>query len=242
MYIQFYLLENICVPSILEKYSMYELEVFTLGNMEFVAPQFKLEKFNCPFCRELSSHEWILPFSAGQKTNLGQSDDFALTICENCGKQSIWLSKTMVYPTCGDAPYPSTDLPEDVTHDFSEARTISTLSPRGAAALLRLAIQKLCKHLGEKGKSINDDIANLVSKGLPVRIQQALDIVRVVGNESVHPGVLDIDDDRDTVLKLFHLINMVAEVMITQPHQIEQLYTDIVPESRRKAIEDRDNK
>lgn len=172
-----------------------------------------------------------VPISAGQKTNLGQSDDFAIAICENCGKQSIWLSKNMVYPTCGDAPYPSTDLPVDVANDFSEARNISTLSPRGAAALLRLAIQKLCKHLGEKGKNINEDIGNLVRKGLPVKIQQSLDIVRVVGNKSVHPDVIDRGDDKDTVMKLFDLINMVSDLMITHPKQIEQLYTDIVPVS-----------
>ncbi|MCK4504672.1 MAG: DUF4145 domain-containing protein [Candidatus Aegiribacteria sp.] len=212
-----------------------------MRNKEFTAPQFKADMFNCPFCRELSNHEWILPLSAGKKTNLGQSDDFALTICEKCAGQSIWLLKKMVFPTCGGTPYPSSDLPEDVAHDFSEARNISTLSPRGAAALLRLALQKLCMHLGERGQNINDDIANLVKKGLPVRIQQALDIVRVVGNESVHPGVIDRSDDQDTVMKLFDLINIVADVMITQPNQIEQLYTEIVPESKRRAIEERDS-
>ncbi|WP_424033423.1 DUF4145 domain-containing protein [Methylocella sp.] len=49
-------------------------------------------------------------------------------------------------------------------------------------------MQKLCVELGEKGKNIDDDIANLVKKGLSPELQQALDILRVIGNEAVHHG------------------------------------------------------
>jgi hypothetical protein len=39
------------------------------------------------------------------------------------------------------------------------------------------------------------DIGELVKAGLPLEIQQSLDIVRVVGNNQVHPGILDVRDD-----------------------------------------------
>jgi hypothetical protein len=130
-------------------------------------------------------------------------------------------------------------LPDEIIHDFEEARSILGESPRGAAALLRLCIQKLCVHLGEKGKNIDDDIAILVKKGLNPLVQKSLDIVRVIGNESVHPGVINLKDDRDIAFDLLVLINSITDQMITHPKNVEALYKKL-PEGKRKAIEKRD--
>lgn len=159
--------------------------------------------------------------------------------CFNCGDLAIWLGSTIAWPVRGEAPPPNPDLPSEVRLDYDEAGRIFHVSPRGAAALLRLAIQKLCKELGEKGKHIDTDIAELVKKGLDVRVQRALDIVRVIGNESVHPGQIDMRDNVGTTEKLFSLVNLVAEAMISQPKHIAEMYGDL-PEEKRKAIEKRD--
>lgn len=123
--------------------------------------------------------------------------------------------------------------------DYDEASAILDLSPRGAAALLRLVIQKLCAHLGEKGRNLDEDIGSLAKKGLDTRVKNALDIVRVIGNNAVHPGQIDLRDDRATAEKLFGLVNLIVEVMISQPKHISDLY-DSLPEGARKAIERRD--
>lgn len=136
---------------------------------------------------------------------------------------------------------PNSDLPDDIRQDFEEARSIINRSPRGAAALLRLCVQKLCAHLGESGKNINQDIAGLVKKGLNPRIQKSLDIVRVIGNEAVHPGELDLRDDPDTAAQLAKLVNIIADVMITQPKHIDTLY-DSLPAEKKEQIEKRDGK
>jgi hypothetical protein len=112
-------------------------------------------------------------------------------------------------------------------------------SPRGAAALLRLAIQKLCKELGESGPNLNDDIASLVRKGLDPRVQMALDAVRVIRNQAVHPGQIELRDDRTTAEALFDLVNLICEKMITEPRHVEAVYKKL-PENARKAIEKRD--
>ena len=85
--------------------------------------------------------------------------------CSRCDDFAIWQHDCMIWPQTGDAPSPNSDLPDDVRADYEEASAILDSSPRGAAALLRLGVQKLCKHLGEKGDNLNADIGSLVKKG-----------------------------------------------------------------------------
>lgn len=145
----------------------------------------------------------------------------------------------MIFPDSSLAPLPNPDLPVDIIADFEEARCIVQRSPRGAAALFRLCIQKLCVHLGETGKNINADIASLVKKGLNPKIQKSLDIVRVIGNESVHPGKIDLRDQPQTAVQLATLINVIADAMITQPKLVDELYAKL-PEAKREEINKRD--
>ena len=129
-------------------------------------------------------------------------------------------------------------MPADVRQDYDEAARIIAQSPRGAAALLRLAVQKLCIDLGGKGRKIDDDIKMLVSKGLLPLVQQSLDVVRVTGNNAVHPGQIATDDP-EVAASLFPLVNIIVEQMISAPKQIAALYGGL-PEGARAAIEKRD--
>ena len=144
----------------------------------------------------------------------------------------------MLYPDTGTAPQPNPDLPVPVKEIYLEAAAIASRSPRGAAALLRLAIALLCKELGGRGEKVNDDIGKLVKKGLPERVQQALDIVRVTGNKAVHPGQIDIDDP-DVVARLFELLNVIAEYCISMPNRIGNLYSAL-PQTALEQIQKRD--
>jgi hypothetical protein len=72
-------------------------------------------------------------------------------------------------------------------------------------------------------------------------VQKALDIVRVIGNEAVHPGTIDLRDDRDTALKLFGLVNLIAEQMISNPKHVDAFY-ETIPPNKKAAIEKRDEK
>lgn len=146
----------------------------------------------------------------------------------------------MLMPDSGTAPQPIPDLPTEVKAVYLEAAAISAKSPRGAAALLRLGIQILCRELGEPGKDINTDIGSLVQKGLPERVQQALDIVRVTGNNAVHPGQIDVDDP-EVVAELFIIINLIALYLITMPAKLSALYSKL-PQNALAQIKKRDGK
>jgi len=150
--------------------------------------------------------------------------NLVITKCFSCEEISIWVGDRVVFPFSRACDPPNSDLPTEIQEDHKEAQTIVNASPRGAAALLRLCVQKICVELGEKGNKIDDDIAALVAKGLDSKIQQALDVVRVVRNEAVHPGSMDIKDNTTTAMRLFELVNLIADQTITHPKNVKILY------------------
>lgn len=212
--------------------------------MNFVAPASGMKAFTCPHCGVLArQYQWgyasHAPSGAYDELNIAHAH-VRLARCEACNGTCLWWKDSLVYPARGGAPPPNADMPADVRADYEEAARIHTASPRGAAALLRLAVQKLMVHLGQSGANINDDIAALVKRGLPVTIQRALDIVRVTGNNAVHPGQISTDDP-SVAAQLFPLVNVIVQSQIAVPKRIEELYGSL-PEGTRQAIEKRDAK
>lgn len=70
-------------------------------------------------------------------------------------------------------------------------------------------------------------------------IQQALDICRVVGNNAVHPGELDIKDTPEIAQQLFKMINFIVEDRITKPKEVQELFAQL-PSGAVEAIAKRD--
>ncbi|MEZ5823965.1 MAG: DUF4145 domain-containing protein [Geminicoccaceae bacterium] len=132
-------------------------------------------------------------------------------------------------------------MPEEIERDFCEAASIVELSPRGSAALARLCVEKLVTRLGAQGDNLNSRIQYLVDQGLPVRIQKALDTVRVIGNEAVHAGKIDLKDDKETAAAILHSINLIVEYMIVAPARIDRLY-DSLPQDKLDGIAKRGKK
>lgn len=211
-----------------------------LKTTSYCPPSYKLKSFHCPQpgCGVYTQQSWYDPayWLSGQQRIQGLD----VAYCYNCKQYSIWFKKQLLYPNTGDAPPPNPDLSSDVLKDYEEARDIVTRSPRGAAALLRLAIQKLCIELGQKGKNLNKDIGSLVKKGLSKRVQKALDVVRVIGNNAVHPGEIDLRDNREIANALFGLVNLIVEQMVSTDKHVDKLYGTLPPEVI-DGINDRDS-
>ena len=212
---------------------------------KYEAPNKSKQAFTCPHCGVLSQMNYVnVNFNGSHAISMGAgliqgNNHIVIASCENCKKKIIWTNDNYVYPDVV-AEEPNPDMPESVKQLYNEAGLIYNKSPRAACALLRLAIDRLCNELGETDRDINKNIGALVKKGLPQFVQQALDVVRVIGNKAVHPGQISFDvDDKGTATMLMHLLNIIVERMITEPKEINSLYQGL-PESVKKSIENRD--
>lgn len=172
--------------------------------------------------------------------NLRAKSESTLTIltCRSCGKIQILLGGKRIYPHKADIDPPREDMPQNIKELYLEASSVYKESPRASAALLRLALQMLCKELGGKGDNINDDITYLVEKGLNTEIQKAMDSIRVIGNNAVHPGEINLDEKEETVASLFKMLNYIVEKMISDPKKIDEIY-ELLPEKSKHAINNR---
>lgn len=169
-------------------------------------------------------------------------NDIWFSKCDSCEEILIWKSSKLVWPGVSIAPRCHPDFPDELKQDYEEARQVYNASPRASAALLRLCLQKLCKKLGAAGKDINQDIQYLYDEyGLGRRVRDSMDILRIVGNNAVHPGEINFDDSPEISLGLFRIINFVVDKAISEPAHIDSIFTQL-PEGARKAIELRDER
>jgi hypothetical protein len=198
----------------------------------YVAPEYRSKAYACPFCGVMAAQHFF---------DYERHDVLTMSQCQNCRETMVWYRKQIIWPLTGNAPVPNPDMPEEIKVDYLEARSIATVSPRGAAALLRLAIDKLTTTLGAEGRTLDDRIQALVNNGLDPLVQQMLDSVRVVGNDTVHPGQIDVRDDPEIHQALFWLVNEIVDERITKPRRVQQIYGTL-PEGKRKAIEERDRR
>ncbi|GAA0076175.1 hypothetical protein UT300005_05530 [Clostridium sp. CTA-5] len=219
--------------------------------MKYIQPEYKKKSFTCPSCGAITEQKWDYRTMYKDRTqrkftfdyitcsNENENKELAVATCNVCGGYSFWINEKMILPNEINVPLPIEEMPEEIKKIYDEARNVYPISPKASAALLRLAIQHLCKLLGEKGKNINDDIKELVKKGLPVQIQQALDSIRVIGNNAVHPGTIDFDDDNNYAIQLFNMLNIIVNDRVIQPKKIEEIYKSL-PQNVLSGIEERD--
>ena len=195
--------------------------------MNHGAPDRDSEGFRCPSCGAHAGQRWY-PFVVGYQDK-GSSEGaawwgigreaggIALSFCEACRQAVVWHGHSPVWPVTSSAPPASPAMPEEVRADFEEARQVVDRSPRSAAALLRLALQKLSRHLGRPGENISEDLEALMGSGLPDSAQRALRVPGAAGDGPAPPGELDRRDDRETARALFDLVNTVVDRMIAEP-------------------------
>ena len=128
-----------------------------------------------------------------------------LSGCHSCSGFALWVGDRLVFPINVDK------TPALVEEDFEEAAAILNKSPRGAIALMRVCIQKLMPLLKQDGENLNDTMSSLVRKGLEVEIQQAMEVLQVLGNDPVQPTSLDTQEDKEMALRFVDSLKAILE-------------------------------
>lgn len=237
-----------------------------MGKEIYVAPELGLNAFNCPECRAYSHQEWhevqlntnghiygFYQLSKDRVESIKITDEItapgvsgfkifhitSFSRCYNCKSFTIWRGSNMVYPQNLSVEPPNSDMPEDIVSLYDEARSIAHLSPRSAAGLLRVALEKLLFHLGAKKGTIDVMIQDLVDKKIispSGYVRKALDSIRIIGNAGVHPTGINLDENPQAAFALFKVINFVVEKMITDTKVMEDIYS-FIPEEKREKLD-----
>src|ERR1700730_15976123 len=130
--------------------------------------------------------------------------------CHSCNGFSLWVGGLLVFPTRIDK------TPELVEQDLEEAAAILNKFPRGAAALMRVCIQRLVPLLEENGKELNQRVSSLVRKGLEMEMQQAKEVLQVLRSDPVQLSKLESHADKETVLRFLDSLKEVLERRMSQ--------------------------
>ena len=206
------------------------------------SPAVNKKSFICPCCDVHTSQTWET-WKGHATSQYPDRVKLKLAKCYRCNIHSVWKGDRMIYPPKSLVLKANDSMPEDVKEIYEEARLVSIYSPRAAAALLRLALEKLTPHLGESEGKLNTRIGNLQKKNtFDARVIKCLDIIRITANEGgAHDGLMDLTgaEGAKTVNNLFFAINYIVEKTITEPAKLDQMYGKL-PQGKLDGIKNRD--
>jgi hypothetical protein len=157
----------------------------------------------------------------------------SISYCFNCNEMCLWVCDQLIWPRRTGDPEPKLHASPDIQRNDEDGSQTLEASPRGAAALLRLAIEKVCKELGESGESPKDDMASFVQEDIDARVQKVLEAVRIIESNAVCPAQIGVGDNRATAETLSGLVNLICEKMIVEPSHLRAAYAKL-----REAAQD----
>ena len=168
--------------------------------------------------------------------------------CQGCDQKTLWRNGTNVYPQSASAPAPHPDMSASAAQLYEEARQVLPLSRRAGAALARAALETQLRILdpgAPKGARL-DDIIGRVAARVSTPLSERLDIIRHVGNKSLHDSggqddlvylYLGDSDGADEIAELlFDAMNDLVDELITRPARTSDFWSKL-PDSVRDSIQ-----
>ncbi|MBA8794922.1 hypothetical protein FHX74_002550 [Friedmanniella endophytica] len=221
-----------------------------------IPPELGRSPVTCPQCGTVAEQDWLRLSGYSVQSGNKQLPDFTWCICRACSKPSLWEVNALISADDGEdvlkvgrqvwplrgGPPPHEDMPADARRHYEQAREVLNASPQAASALLRVATESLVLELLGTSAKLNDAIGELLSSGrITPRVQQACDVLRVTGNDALHPGQIDEAEEAADATALFSLVNLIVEQAITEPKTVAAMYAAL-PATKREAIEKRDQR
>ncbi len=193
-------------------------------------PTFEKKAFVCPHCGVLAAQTWsyvvqglyqYMQPNGSVHPALFELENTTAAKCSNCRHFSLWYYGRMIFPYKGNIEMANPDLPVEALRDYNEAVDVANLSAKSAAALLRLALYKLCRHIAHHD-TLEENVAVLIKRGLPRELEHGLYEVRCLGAYAVAPGTIVQEDKLEMAFALFSFINSICDYFITQPKKIHE--------------------
>jgi hypothetical protein len=157
------------------------------------------------FVERLKKNEVTYVFQKHSQSVKAKMANLHVSGCHSCNGFALWVSGRLLFPIRLEK------TPELVEEDFADAAAILNKFPREATALMRVCIQKLVPLLKKDGSYLNDYMSSVVRKGLEVEIQQSMEVLQVLRNESGQPTNLETQEDKEMALRFFDSLKAVLE-------------------------------
>lgn len=175
------------------------------------------ERGKCPHCMVMNKFEpievennnqWRVYPLGGILSKLNLKDSFKgevielrVSRCANCGKNVISLNGKLIYPLGSSrTPCPS-EVPINISQDYTEACLVEPFSKKASAALSRRCLQNMLHDKGIVKRDLSQEIDEAM-KTLPSNLAESIDAIRHIGNFAAHPikststgEITDVEDE-----------------------------------------------
>ena len=123
--------------------------------------------------------------------------------------------------------YTGTNVPEKLNDAFSSALKVHYVDNVICLIALRRTLEIICKDKDAKGKTLEKKILDLTQKCVfPQVINEASDILRILGNEAAHGD--DVNYDDRIVKEMINFTQIIIEYVYVIPYRINNIKSKIV--------------
>lgn len=199
----------------------------------------------CRFCGNKTKLDIVGKYTeyGNPEFDYGWEKDWLMLKCCVCGKislASIYSGEdTRTFDYNGEVDYEEiystyfpvetyqgTNVPEKVNSAFSSALKAHYVDNVICLIALRRTLEIICKDKGATGNNLEKKILDLTNRCIfPQIINEASDVLRILGNEAAHGD--NIDYDERIIKEMINFTQIIIEYVYVIPYRISNIKTKI---------------